>query len=213
MATNGHEYCVQNAFNRSHAGRYIYAIAMAISWVAIYILLKLNGELSPLVNFLISSLTTGIFFLACYFLFDKWIWKCGLLFHFLKYPDISGEWECVGKTSYKELDNELVKSNDSEWLGKVTIVQTWDKLRIKMETEHSTSESISAAIIYDEIDSYKVLYSYKNEPNDLDHKELRTHLGFVELQLNKNSKSASAKYYNVSGRRTFGSMEWNKLNC
>src|SRR5690606_14301853 len=111
-----------------------------------------------------------------------------------------------------EFDNELVKSTSSEWQGKVTIVQTWDKLRIRMETEHSNSESISAAIIYDEIDSYKVLYSYKNEPKDLDHKELRTHLGFVELQLQKNSKSASAKYYNVSGRRTFGSMQWKKLN-
>lgn len=212
MAINGHEYCVQNAFNRSHAGRYIYVFAMGISWVAIFILLKFNGELSPLENIIISSLSTGIFFLACYFLFDKWIWKWGLLFHFLKYPDISGEWECVGKTSYQEFDNELVKSTSSEWQGKVTIVQTWDKLRIRMETEHSNSESISAAIIYDEIDSYKVLYSYKNEPKDLDHKELRTHLGFVELQLKKNSKSASAKYYNVSGRRTFGSMQWKKLN-
>ncbi|MEG1313691.1 MAG: hypothetical protein RSD40_05190, partial [Bacilli bacterium] len=55
-------------------------------------------------------------------------------------------------------------------------------------------------------------YSYKNEPKDLDNKELRTHLGFVELQLNKNSKSATAKYYNVSGRRTLGSMVWKKLN-
>jgi hypothetical protein len=81
-----------------------------------------------------------------------------------------------------------------------------------MESEFSTSESISAAIIFDEIDSYKILYSYKNEPKDLDNKELRTHLGFVELQLNKNSKSATAKYYNVSGRRTLGSMVWKKLN-
>lgn len=212
MATNGHEYCVHNAFNRSHAGRYIYVFAMGISWVAIYIFLKFNGELSPLENILISSLSTGVLFLACYFLFDKWIWKWGLLFHLLKYPDISGEWECIGQTSYQEIDNEFMKPSNTEWIGKVTIVQTWDKLRIRLETEYSISESISAAIIYDEIDSYKVLYSYKNEPKDLNHKELRLHVGFVELQLSKNSKTASAKYYNVSGRKTFGSMEWRKLN-
>lgn len=212
MATNGHEYCVHNAFNRSHAGKYIYSVAMSISWIFIYFFLKFNGEISPIENIIISSLSTAILFLACYFLFDKWIWKWSLLFRFLKYPDISGEWDCFGKSSYQELNNELKKSDDTEWYAKVLIVQTWDKLRIKMESEFSTSESTSAAIIYDEIDSYKILYSYRNDPKDPDNKEMRTHFGFVELQLDKNSKRASAKYYNVSGRRTLGSMEWIKLN-
>lgn len=212
MSKKGHEYCVQNAFNRSHVGKFIYAAAMSLSWVLVFAFLKINGELTPLENAVISTLTTGILFTAIYFLFDKWVWKWSLAFHVLKYPDISGEWECVGKTSYQEIGNELKKSDGMEWRGKVTIVQTWDKLRIRLETENSISESISAAIIYDDIGSYKVLYSYKNEPKDLDNKELRTHIGFVELQLNKDSQSAFAKYYNVSGRRTLGSMEWMRLD-
>lgn len=212
MSKQGHEYCVQNAFNRSHVGKYVYSVAMIFSWLLIYVFLKFNGELSPLENIVISSLITGLLFTVCYFLFDKWIWKWSFLFRILKYPDISGEWECVGKTSYKEINEKLVESTGMEWRGKVTIIQTWDKLRIRMETEHSTSESISAAIIYDEVGLYKVLYSYKNEPKDLNHKELRSHLGFVELELNKDTKSAIAKYYNVTGRRTFGSMRWSKSN-
>lgn len=212
MSKQGHEYCVQNAFNRSHIGRYIYLVAMVFSWILIYGFLKINGELSPLENIVISSLSTGFLFTGCYFLFDKWIWKWSLVFRILKYPDISGEWHCVGKTSYQEINDKIVECADTEWKGKVTIIQTWDKLRIRMETDYSTSESISAAIICDELGFYKVLYSYKNEPKDLNHKELRLHLGFVELELNKDTKSATAKYYNVSGRRTFGSMQWTKSN-
>lgn len=85
--------------------------------------------------------------------------------------------------------------HNREWEAQITILQSWDKVRIRLETEFSTSDSISAAIIYDEIEEYKVLYSYENKPKDLDHSELRTHRGFVELTLHKDNKSASAKYY------------------
>jgi len=71
----------------------------------------------------------------------------------------------------------MIKHN-REWIGKVIILQSWDKVRIRLETEFSTSDSISAAIIYDEIEEYKVLYSYENKPKDLDHEELRIRMIF-----------------------------------
>ena len=52
----------------------------------------------------------------------------------------------------------------------------------------------------------------KSVEKDLDHEELRIHRGFVELTLHKDNKSASAKYYNVTGRRTMGTMLWEKLD-
>ncbi|MFV5334188.1 hypothetical protein [Acinetobacter baumannii] len=42
--------------------------------------------------------------------------------------------------------------------------------------------------------------------------QARIHRGFVELTLHKDNKSASAKYYNVTGRRTMGTMLWEKLD-
>jgi len=76
MSASGHEYCVHNASNRSHVGRYIYTIAMALSLVAIFIFLKFNGALSSLEDIVISILSTAVLFFACYFVFDKWVWKC-----------------------------------------------------------------------------------------------------------------------------------------
>ena len=189
MGQLGHEYCVHNGFNRSHAGKYVYSLATFISWILIYFLLKFLGGLSPYWNVIISSAITALLFLTFYFLFDKWIWKTGLFFKILKYPDISGEWSCKGISDYQEENSEMIKHN-REWIGKVTILQSWDKVRIRLETEFSTSDSISAAIIYDEIEEYKVLYSYENKPKDLDHEELRIHRGFVELTLHKDNKRA-----------------------
>ncbi|MFX5645667.1 hypothetical protein ABTD57_00315 [Acinetobacter baumannii] len=211
MGKYGHEYCVHNGFNRSHAGKYVYSLATCISWAVVYFLLKVLGGLSPYWNIIVSSIITSLLFLAFYFLFDKWIWKTGLFFKILKYPDISGNWVCKGISDYKEENLEMVK-HGMEWEGRVTIRQSWDKVRIRLETDFSTSDSISAAIIYDEIEEYRVLYSYENRPKDLDHKELRIHRGFVELTLHKDNNSASANYYNVTGRRTMGSMAWKKLD-
>lgn len=36
MGQLGHEYCVHNGFNRSHAGKYVYSLATFISWILIY---------------------------------------------------------------------------------------------------------------------------------------------------------------------------------
>lgn len=210
MGKNGHEYCVQNGYNRSHAGRYVYAFATLVSWLLIYGLLKIFGELPYYWNTIISTLTTGILFLAVYFLFEKWMWKTKLFFKILKYPNISGQWSCDGVSSFQQEDNDMVKQ-DFKWKGTVIILQSWDKVRIRLETEHSVSNSISAAIVYDEIDEYKVLYSYENRPKDLNHTELRIHRGFAELTLNKSNESATVKYYNTDGRKTIGTMLWKRL--
>jgi low affinity Fe/Cu permease len=74
MGQLGHEYCVHNGFNRSHAGKYVYSLATFISWILIYFLLKFLGGLSPYWNVIISSAITALLFLTFYFLFDKWIW-------------------------------------------------------------------------------------------------------------------------------------------
>ena len=58
----------------------------------------------------------------------------------------------------------------------------------------------------------RIIKITENKPKDLDHEELRIHRGFVELTLHKDNKSASAKYYNVTGRRTMGTMLWEKLD-
>ena len=61
MGQLGHEYCVHNGFNRSHAGKYVYSLATFISWILIYFLLKFLGGLSPYWNVIISSAISNAF--------------------------------------------------------------------------------------------------------------------------------------------------------
>lgn len=213
MSKNGHEYSVQNATNRSHTGKAIYSVAAIISALILYILLSYTGALHPVVNAIVSALLTAALFTLIYKLFDAKIWKLKLLFKVLKYPDISGNWSCKGNSNYKEQDGVLVKEN-FDWEGEVAISQSWDKLRIRLETQYSISESVSAAIIYDELNPtcFTILYNYINTPKDMDNHNLHPHMGFAQLQLKKDIKHASAKYYNVTGRRTLGTMEWTKLD-
>ena len=209
MEKKGHGYGVQNVYSRSHVGKYVYAFATVIFWLLIYDLLRIFEELPSDWNKIISTLTTGILFLMASFLCEKWLWKMNLFFKLLKYPNISGEWSCNGVSSLQE-DDDMIKQ-DIEWKGTVLILQSWANVRIRLETEHSVSNSISAAILYDESDEYKLLYSYENRPKNFNNAGLHIHRGFGELTVNRDNESAIFKYYNLDGRETIATMSWKLL--
>ncbi|WP_182405055.1 hypothetical protein [Psychrobacter sp. GP33] len=203
MEKKGHGYGVQNAYNRSHVSKYVYAFATVVSWLLIYDLLKIFEELPSHWNTIISTLTTGILFLVVHFLCEKWLWKMNLYFKRLKHTNISGQWSCDGVSSFQ--NDDMIKQ-DIKWKGTVLILQSWANVKIRLETEHSVSNSISATIVYDESNEYKLLYSYENRPKNLNHAGLRIHRGFGELTVNKDDESAIFKYYNVEGRETIATM-------
>ncbi|EMK0758318.1 hypothetical protein ACEZKA_001442 [Acinetobacter baumannii] len=200
MSINGHEYCVQNGINRSNIGKTIYSIASILSSFLIIHVLKKYNIINNISEAIISSILTAILFLLIYKIFNKWIWKLKYLINFLNFPDISGKWKCEAISSY---------NGGHLWHGLVTIEQSWDKLRIVLNTELSSSESVAAAIIYDPIKGYRILYNYKNEPKNLNG-DLSFHVGFVELVLSEDNKSAQGTYYNVAGRTSTGTMTWTK---
>lgn len=200
MSINGHEYCVQNGINRSNIGKIIYSLASIISSLIIIEILKKYNVINGISESIISALFTAILFLTIYKIFNKWIWRIKYLVNFINYPNLSGTWKCEALSSY---------NGGYPWEAKITIEQTWDKLRIVLATELSSSESVAAAIIYDPIKGYRLLYNYKNEPKDLNG-ELTFHIGFVELVLANDSQSAEGSYYNVAGRTSSGTMKWTK---
>ncbi|HCA5029436.1 TPA: hypothetical protein MW160_003321, partial [Acinetobacter baumannii] len=191
---------VQNGINRSNIGKTIYSIASILSSFLIIHVLKKYNIINNISEAIISSILTAILFLLIYKIFNKWIWKLKYLINFLNFPDISGKWKCEAISSY---------NGGHLWHGLVTIEQSWDKLRIVLNTELSSSESVAAAIIYDPIKGYRILYNYKNEPKNLNG-DLSFHVGFVELVLSEDNKSAQGTYYNVAGRTSTGTMTWTK---
>ncbi|WP_424620122.1 hypothetical protein [Bradyrhizobium sp.] len=43
--------------------------------------------------------------------------------------------------------------------------QSWDKIRLRLVAKSSSSDSVAAAITYDSIDGYHLLYHYRNTPS------------------------------------------------
>jgi hypothetical protein len=96
-----------------------------------------------------------------------------------------------------------------EWTAEITIVQCWDKLRVRLKTKLSGSNSIAAALTYDSVDGWVLLYQYRNYPN-IGQPELSSHVGTASATFSNDLQTASAEYFNGVGRATFGKMTWKR---
>lgn len=200
-----HEYALINGVNRSKVGRYIAALAGAIATLLVLLFLlavNLAGILDSNVNIppaILSVAVTGLIYLGLYWVFDRYAWRWAWLSRLIGVPCLAGHWFCQGET----LDSKGTVT--THWSADVSIVQTWDKVRVRLKTAQSGSNSINAAVIHDSVDGYKLIYNYRNDPRP-DEPELRTHLGFAELTFSEDLHSAEGTYFNGHGRYTFGRM-------
>lgn len=199
-----HEYSVLGGFNRAAIGRYLSigasVIASGMGVLVAYLLdlAKRWGWADHVPGLVLWPLTAGLIYTALYWWFESRIWKHPQLAAILKVPYLAGHWKCVGQT----LGGPHA---GTEWNGEVVIVQSWDKIRVRLSTRNSGSNSIAAALLYDHADGYRLLYNYKNDPN-IDHPELGGHRGCAELLFGKDLNSATGEYFNGYGRYTFGTL-------
>lgn len=203
-----HEYIVICGFNRSKVGKIIGGVASVLSAMIIYCILTAmhyfsflenNSLLPPTVSSLVSA---GAIYVGLYYLFNSRLWKSPRISRLLKVPDLSGEWDCHGKGK----NNEGI---ELEWKGKLKIFQSWDKVHIRLDTQHSGSDSITASIVYDEGLGYRLIYNYRNDPK-INEELLNSHMGFAEFTFEDDLMSAKGEYFNGRGRNTFGTMSIRK---
>lgn len=205
-----HEYALLGGVNRTRIGRWIAITSAAVSACILYIVLSVVDIAKAFglpVNFapsVLSLFSAGAIFSVLYWVFDRFLWRYPKMIGVLKVPDLSGDWSCVGQSISKE--GKL----SYNWEGTVTIVQTWDKIRVRLKTAQSGSNSITAAIIFDEADGYRLLYNYRNDPH-IGEVELKSHSGFADILFDKDAKTASGEYFNGNGRFTFGTMHLKRL--
>ncbi len=198
-----HEYALLGGVNRSQIGRYLDLAAASVSAAIVFILLTavdfakrfgIPANLPPVVLSLVGATSV---FAALYWLLDRYAWKWPHLGRLLKVPDLSGDWHCDGQTINPD------KSPGHIWEAKITIIQSWDRIRVRLATKQSGSNSVAAALLCDEVDGYRLLYHYKNDPN-IGERELTSHRGFAELVFSKDRMSGRGEYFNGHGRYTFG---------
>ncbi|MDP9412547.1 MAG: hypothetical protein M3Q08_00255 [Pseudomonadota bacterium] len=198
-----HEYALVGGFNRSHVGRWMQQVAALVSAAAVFLLLTLvdlahtfgvDAKLPPVV---LAAFGAGAVYAALYFVFEKWLWKLGPLGRLLNVPNLAGKWSCEG----------LGKDQDPPrpWSGTATIVQSWDRIRVHLQTAQSSSDSVAAALIHDAAAGHRLMYHYRNHPR-IGERELSAHHGFAELTFAADGRFATGEYFNGRGRNTFGTM-------
>jgi hypothetical protein len=201
-----HEYALLGGLNRAKVGRYVAILAAAISSGLVFVVLSLVdlarslGVTQNLPPVVLSLVGAGAVYAVLYTVFDRYAWKLPRLAALLRVPNLAGTWRCEGQTINPD------KSPGTAWCGEVVIVQSWDKLRVRLRTSQSVSNSVAAALVHDEADGYRLLYNYQNEPR-IGELELRAHRGFAELLFSKDQQTGSGEYFNGHGRFTFGTMQ------
>lgn len=201
-----HEYALLGGMSRAKVGRYLSLIAAAVSAGIVFLLLsavdiaKKYGIPAHVMPTVLSLVSAGTVFAALYWILDRFAWRWSWIGKLLNVPNISGEWDCKGQTIERD------GSPNYQWTGKITIVQTWDKIRVRLKTTQSGSNSNSAALICDDTDGYRLFFSYKNDPR-IEETELKSHRGFAEIVFDKNLKKGDGEYFNGHGRFTFGTMQ------
>jgi hypothetical protein len=205
QAVLDHEYTLVGGLTRVKVGRYLSVIAAAVSAAIVFVLLSAVHVIQALglpviaTPSVLSLVGAGAVFGVLYWIFNQYAWRWPLLSIVVKVPNLAGEWKCAGKTF--NLDGSPLY----EWKGTISIYQRWDKIRVKLKTDQSASDSIAAALVCDDDDGYRLLYNYRNQPA-IGETDLTAHHGFCDLIFSKDLKSAAGEYFNGHGRNTFGEM-------
>ncbi len=206
-----HEYTHLGGVSRIYVGRFLGIVSAVVSGGIVFALLwgvDLARSMGWAVNLppsVLSLVGAGVVFTVLTWLVNRHAWRWPLVKGVLKVPDLSGEWTCVGHTIGTASNAEY------DWNGKITIIQSWDKIRIRLKTNTSASNSKSAALVKDEAEGWRVFYSYSNDPR-IGETELTAHRGFAEIVFDKDLKIGDGEYFNGHGRYTFGTMKLEKIH-
>lgn len=200
-----HEYSVIG-HSRATVGRYLGTVAGIIASACALIitvaldLAKQTGLSNWIPEVVLLPISAAVVYPIGHRLFDAWAWKWPPILKLLGIPDLNGEWVCDGKTM--DADGNVLHT----WSGTVSISQTWEKIKVYLDTGSSKSASVSASLVNEPGRGFLLMYSYRNEPK-IGEKELRPHVGYCELTISKDVASAEGDYFNNKGRVTFGRMK------
>lgn len=200
-----HEYAVINGFNRAKIGQLIGFVAAATSSLLVTLVLW-GAEAAEMLGYKVPTvviwpITSGLTFAALYWIFDNYFWKAKKVSAALKVPDLSGKWICEGQSLNPD------RSPAHAWQGEVVIVQSWDKLRVRLVTPTSGSDSISGSLVHDKAEGYRLMYSYRNDPRADAAPDMHKHMGYANLLITPDLQLAEGEYFNGLGRFTFGTMK------
>ena len=145
-------------------------------------------------------------FAGCYsglhWLFDRYVWRLGLLrkLTLIQLPDLNGEW--VG-----EVESSYGRDGRAHSVS-VVILQRWSKILVRLETENSRSRSITATLRTIDLPNPELSYQYVNEPKPNAPGTMEMHRGTATLELI--GSGLEGDYYTGRGRGEVGTIKLSK---
>ncbi len=134
-----------------------------------------------------------------YWLFDRYVWKLGLLgkLNLSQVPNLNGRWVGEVESSYRNGGGAHPVS--------VLILQRWSKILVRLETERSRSSSIMASLRTTDLANPELSYQYINEPKSTAPNTMEMHRGTATLELA--GTGLEGDYYTGRGRGEIGTIK------
>ena len=180
-------------------------VAVALAVASILMIWLLHVALDA-VNFEPKWWLSVPSFAGCYsglhWLFDRYVWKLGLLrkLKLFQLPNLDGKWVGEVKSSYSQ-DGHAHSVT-------VVILQRWSKILVRLESEHSRSRSISASLRTADLLNPELSYQYVNEPRSNAPGTMEIHRGTATLELIE--YGLEGDYYTGRGRGEVGTITLSK---
>jgi hypothetical protein len=135
--------------------------------------------------------------------FDRiaWHWSAWRRLKLIRTPDYRGDWILEGQSDYE---------STTPFSGRAVIRQSWTRISIEVETEHSRSHTLTASVLLDPSARPLLMYEYLSEPKARSVDTLQAHRGTAWLELASDG-NLSGEYYAGRGSRTVGTIKLSRI--
>lgn len=142
------------------------------------------------------------FYEVFYNIFNKWVWRWSIFrkIRFVRIPDLNGKWKGHLTSSFDK--------HAKEYEATIKICQSWREISVTLETPHSKSRSIIAAITINNPSEVILSYEYLNEPKAKAVEGMHAHRGTVHLTLSRSNGAEylNGDYYSGRDRQNYGDL-------
>ena len=137
-----------------------------------------------------------------YWLFDRYLWRLGLLrrLGLIRLPNLNGKWVGAVESSYNQDGRAHSVS--------VVVMQRWSKVLVRLETENSRSHSVMASLRTVDLPNPELSYQFVNEPKSNAPGTMGMHRGTATLELI--GSGLEGDYYSGRGRGEVGTIKLRK---